>query len=89
MRGKGLFSIGRKHFLRCALKNHLSAFATSLGADVNDIVGIAHHLFIVFHHDDRIADITEILQGGDEPLIVALMQADARFVEDIKHVNQL
>ncbi len=39
--------------------------------------------------DDRIAGIAQFLQAADEPLVVALMQPDGGFVEDIKHVDQL
>ncbi|MNF13846.1 hypothetical protein D3C80_2158320 [compost metagenome] len=42
----------------------------------------------MFNDDNRIADITQVLQRFEKPGIVALMQADRRFVEHVKHTGQ-
>ena len=34
-------------------------------------------------HDDRIAQIAQSLQGCEQAVIVALVQADARLIENI------
>ena len=42
----------------------------------------------MFHDNYRIPRVAQCLQTVDQFDIVALMQSDARFVEDIKHVDQ-
>ena len=39
-------------------------------------------------HDDGVAEVAQVLQRGDKPLVVALMQADRGFVQDIKHAHK-
>ena len=46
--------IGLQHLLWGALEHHLTALAPGTGTDVNDIVGIQHHVLVVFHHDDGV-----------------------------------
>ena len=43
----------------------------------------------MFHHNDRVAQVAQFLERTDEAGVVALMEADARLIEDIKHVDQL
>ena len=52
---------------------------------VNDMVGGAHHVLVVLHHQDAVADIAQVLQGVNEAVVVALMQANTGFVQDIHH----
>ena len=42
----------------------------------------------MFHHDDGVAQVSQFFQRVDQPPVVALMQADTRFVQDIQHVHQ-
>ena len=45
-------------------------------------------VLIVFDDDHRIADVAQPLQGGDQAVVVAGMQADRGLVEDVKYANQ-
>ena len=38
--------------------------------------------------DDRVALLLQIAQGGDQPIVVARMQADRRLIEQIQHADQ-
>src|SRR3546814_482767 len=38
--------------------------------------------------DDGVAEVAEALQGREQPVVVALVEADARFVEDVEHTRQ-
>ena len=58
------------------------------GTDVDEVIGGADRVLVVLDDDDRIAQVAQLAQGGDEPVIVALVQADARFVQDVKHAGQ-
>ena len=81
--------VGLEHIGRFPLEHHLATFAPGTRADVDDVVGGKHHVAVVFHYDDRVSDVAQLLQRVDEPLVVALVQADARLVEDVEHVHQL
>ncbi len=39
-------------------------------------------------HDHRVAEVAQPLQGREQPVVVALMEADRRLVQDIEHAGQ-
>ena len=55
---------------------------------VDDVVGSAHRLLVVFDGDHRVAEIAQPQQGVDEPTVVALVQADTGLVEDVEDPDQ-
>ena len=59
------------------------------GSDVHHIICGADSVLIVFHHNQRVAQIAEFLQGGEQLVIVALVQTDTRFIENIQHAGQI
>ena len=58
------------------------------GTDVDDVIGGVHRILVVFDNDQRIAEIAQMAQRREQAVIVALMEADARFVEDVEHAHQ-
>ena len=58
------------------------------GAHVDDPVGRAHGVFVVLDHDQGVAQVAQPLQRVDQPRVVALVQADARLVQDVQHAHQ-
>ena len=71
-----------------ARRNDVAAVLAGARTDVDDPVRVAHHVFVVLDDDQRIPDIAQANQGLDQPFIVALMQTNARFIEDVKHSHQ-
>ena len=59
------------------------------GPDVYQVIGAHHHFLVVLHHDHAVAAIAQAAQALDQPLIVALVQADAGFVQDVEHAGEL
>ena len=57
-------------------------------ADVDHVVGGADGLLVVLDHDHRVAQVAQPLQGGDEALVVALVQADGRLVEHVEDADE-
>ena len=57
-------------------------------ADVDDVVGGPDRLLVVLDDDHRVAQVPQALQGPDEPLVVALVQADRRLVEHVEHAHE-
>ena len=48
----------------------------------------AHGLLIVLHDDQGVAEVPQLLERPEELGVVALVEADARLVEDIQHPHQ-
>src|SRR4029078_1237998 len=57
-------------------------------ADVEDVVGGTDGVLVVLDHNHRVAEVAQALEGFEQPRIVALVQADAGFVENIKHAGK-
>ena len=79
----------RNQFLQRCRQAYASAFLTGSRADVNQPVRRHHGLCIVLHHHDRIAFVAKFLQGDDQFPVVPLVKSDARFVEDVEHIDEL
>ena len=58
-------------------------------AEVDDVVGHADRLFVVLDDDDRVAEIAQPRQRGEQLAVVALMQPDRRLVEHVQHAGQI
>ena len=56
---------------------------TGAWAHVYDVVGGAHHIGIVFHHDDGVAQPTQFLQNVDEPSGIPAVQTDGWLVQHV------
>src|SRR3546814_17559068 len=58
------------------------------GAHVHDLIGGADRILVMLHVDDGVAEVAEALQGDEQAIIVALVQADAGLVEDVEDARQ-
>ena len=66
----------------------LAAVLAGAGADVDDPVGGPDGVLVVLDDDQGVAEVLEPDQGLDQPLVVALVQADRRLVEDVEDADQ-
>ena len=85
--------IGRQRFrleesLEVALVHYLAALAPCAWTEIDDVVGVPHHLFVVLNDDDGVAAVAQSLEGRDKPLIVARVEADSRLVEDVEDASE-
>ena len=71
-----------------SLRHHLAAVNAGAGADLDDLVGRAYGSLVVLHHDHRVANVAQALQGVDHLQVVARMQADRRLVQHVEHTHQ-
>ena len=60
----------------------------SAGADVDEVVGGADDVFVVFDHNDGVAHVAELAQHANEAIGVARVQPDGGFVEDVETAHQ-
>ena len=84
----GCERVGVEHLIWRALKDDLASETASSGAHVDYVVGLQHHVFVVLHHYDRVAFVSQMFQRVDEPYVVSLVKSDAWFVKNIQHVDQ-
>ena len=73
---------------RCALSHHAAAMHAGARADIHHVVGQTYGVLVVFDDDYRVAEVAQVGEGGQQALIVALVQADGGFVEDVHHADQ-
>jgi len=72
----------------CPSRDEMATVFTRSWPQVKDIVGCQNGLTIVLDDQDRVAQITQAFETLEQALIIALMQANARLVEDIEHPHQ-
>ena len=53
------------------------------GADIDDTVCRTHGIFIMLHHDQAVAQITQMHQRSQKLVIVSLVKPDTRLIQDI------
>ena len=58
------------------------------GAEIDDVVGGPHRVFVVLDDDDRVAQVAQLLERVEQAVVVARVQADRRLVEDVEHADQ-
>ena len=76
------------HLLGRALGDQLAAVLAGARTEVDQVVGRAHRVLVVLDDDHGVAEVAQALQRRDQPLVVALVQADRRLVEDVEHAHQ-
>ena len=69
--------------LEGAFEDDLAAEFAGSGAEVDDVVGGAHDVGVVFDHQDGVAEVAQFVEDADQARGVARVQADGRFVEDV------
>ena len=72
-----------------AFGDQLATALAGAGADVDQVVGAADRILVVFDDDQRIALVAERLQRIQQHLVVARMQADRRLVEHVADALQV
>ena len=71
-----------------AFKHDLAAVPSRTRADIHNMVGGKHGILIVFDYDQGIAQIAQALQCCQQLVVVPLVQADGRLVQNIQHTHQ-
>ncbi len=78
----------RGHFLRGATGHHTPAMLAGTRPHVHHIIRSPDGIFIVLHHDHRIAQVTQTHEGFQQAMVITLMQPDGRLVEHIHHARE-
>ena len=71
-------------------RDDLAAMHARARAEIDDVIRAAHRLLIVLHDDDANCRARlQFLERGEQLLVIARMQADGRFVQDVKHAAEI
>ena len=81
------FWIGHDLFGR-TLGNDLAAVNAGCRADIQQIIRRQNGVLVMLDDNHRIAEIAQMAQRIEQPGIVALMQADGRFIQHIQNAGQ-
>ena len=71
-----------------ALKHQGATTFSVSWTNINDLIGLLHHAGFMFDDDHRIAQVAEPDQCFQKPSVVALMEADGRFVQHVHDARQ-
>ena len=71
-----------------AARDDPTAVLAGARAHVDQEVGGADRLLVVLDDDDRVSEVAQAHERGQEASVVALVQADRRLVEDVEHAHQ-
>jgi hypothetical protein len=66
----------------------MSAVLARARSHVHQMVGRPHRALVVLDDQDRVAEVAEPLERCDQSLVVPLVQADRRLVEDVEHADE-
>ena len=54
----------------------MAAVLATSWPEIDQLIGAAHDLAVVFDHEDRVAKVAQLVQDLDQPSRVAAVQAD-------------
>src|SRR5262245_35461367 len=67
--------------------DHFTTMPARPRSKVDQLIGIAHHLLIVLNDNHGVARVAQTVQGGNEAIIVTLVQSDGRLIEHVAHTD--
>ena len=56
--------------------------------DIHDVIRRQHGVLVMLHHDQRVAQIPQMLERRQQLVVVPLMEADAGLVKNVGHAHQ-
>src|SRR5690554_5075320 len=78
----------RHDLFRRALGYDLAAVYPRSGADIEYMVGSTDGILVMLYHDHGVTQIPQLNEGLEQPVVVALVQADGGLVENVHHTHQ-
>src|SRR3954452_11403987 len=66
----------------------LTAMHPGAGPDVDNVIGVAYGLLVVLDHDERVAEVAQLFERGQEPPVVPLVQTYGGFIQHVKHAHE-
>ncbi len=80
---------GSHHIGHRTFSHHPPATHPRTGAHVDHMIRPADGVFVVLHHHQGVALVAQLVQGVEQDLVVAWVQADGRLVEHVTYALQV
>ncbi len=74
---------------RRALRDQFAAQPSRAGTEIDHVIGALDGFGVVLDHQHGVAQVAQTRQRIEQPVVVARMQADGRFIEHVQHTAQL
>ncbi|ESS09576.1 MAG: hypothetical protein A07HN63_00783, partial [uncultured archaeon A07HN63] len=71
-----------------ALYDNLAAAPARAGTHVDDRIGPADRLLVVFDDEQRVAEIAQPLEGVEQPVEITLVEPNRGLVEHVEHADE-
>ena len=71
------------------LINDFTAFDSGAGSEVDEVAGGADGVFVMFDEEEGVSFRFECLQCAEEGRVVAGVETDGRFVEDVEDALEI
>ncbi len=78
----------RRDLLHRSRRQHLAPKFPGARAQIEQIIRRAQHVRIVLDHQDRVAQIAQLVQNPNQPRRVSRVQPDRRLIEHIERAHQ-
>src|SRR5208282_4712241 len=72
------------NFLRLAFGDQVPAGVSRAGTEIDDKIGAADGVLVVFDHKNGIAEIAELLERMQQAIVIARVEADGRLVQNVE-----
>ena len=69
-------------------RHQFPAAHAGAGAEVDEVIRLAHRILVVLDHDHGIPDVTQMAERIEQAIIVALVQADAGFIKNVEDADE-
>lgn len=69
---------------RGALGDEVSAVSAGAGSKIAELIGAGDDIAIMLDHDQGVSKVAQFVEGGEEAVIVAGMESDGGFIEDVE-----
>ena len=79
---------GGNDIVDCARGDDLAAVHACAGTNVDDEIGGAHGVLVVLDDKNGVADVAQTAEGVEQLVVIPLVQADGRLVEDIQNADE-
>ena len=76
------------NFRSGSLSHNGTAVFSGSRADIDDLVRRQHGLFVMFYHQHAVPQVTQMVEGLEQPPVIPLVEADTGLVQNIKDPYQ-
>src|SRR5687768_4245977 len=77
-----------QHLLELTFGHDLAAEPAGARAEIDHVVRGADRILVVLDDDHGVPQIAQALERREQPLVVALVEPDARLVQDVQHADE-